>query len=59
MSLTLIFIIEPAIIAERLPQWEAIPLPMRDMPLTQLTATPFADLTDAQMAALDEQLKQL
>ena len=48
-----------AIVTEFLPRWETIPLPMRDMSLTQLNATPFADLTDAQMGALDERLKTL
>lgn len=48
-----------AIVTEFLPRWETIPLPMRDMSLTQLNAAPIADLTDAQMAALDERLKTL
>lgn len=48
-----------AIATEFLPRWETIPLPMRDMPLPQLNATPFANLTDAQMAALDARLKTL
>ena len=47
------------IITAVLPQWEAVPLPLRDLPLVQLNSTPFANLTDAQMRTLDAQLNVL
>ena len=48
-----------ALITAYLPQWETVPLPLRDLPLEQLNSTPFSNLTDAQCKTLDAQLKAL
>lgn len=47
------------LVAALLPRWDAVPLPLRELPLTQLTATPFAPLDDEQLEALDASLKKL
>ncbi|MCD8054186.1 MAG: glycoside hydrolase family 78 protein [Lachnospiraceae bacterium] len=39
------------------PNWQGIPGPMRDMTVEQLTDTPFVNLTEEQIGALNAQLK--
>ena len=48
-----------AVITAYLSEWEAVPLPLREIPLTQLNETPFSNLTVQQLQELEAKLKLL
>ncbi|MCD8232501.1 MAG: glycoside hydrolase family 78 protein [Clostridiales bacterium] len=45
------------VLEQYVPDWQGVPVPMRDMTLEQLNDTPFVNLTGEQMEAMNAQLK--